>query len=39
MFVKLGQPLDLQDLTVDRVTSVLQHRINVLIDEQKGGNK
>lgn len=39
LFVKLGQPLDLQDLTVDRVISVLQHRINVLIDERTGDNK
>lgn len=39
LFVKLGQSLDLHDLTADRVISVLQHRINVLIDEQKGDNK
>lgn len=39
LFVKLGQSLDLQDLTTDRVISVLQHRINVLIDEQKDDNK
>lgn len=39
LFTKLGQSLDLQDLTADRVISVLQHRINVLIDEQKGDTK
>lgn len=39
LFVKLGQSLDLQDLTVNRIVSVLQHRINVLIDSQKDVSK
>ena len=39
LFVRLGQSLGLQDLTVDRIVSVLQHRINVLIDSQKDVSK